>query len=180
MDLYSARTLADVAAMLLVSPKKLKYVLYARPVGDRYTSFSIPKRRGGFRIIHSPRKELKHMQQNLAAELYRVYRPRFAVQGFAIGRSIATNAELHLPARYVFNVDLKDFFPSINFGRVRGLFLKPPFSLPATVATILAQVCCHKNSLPQGAPTSPVVSNMICARLDRELTAVAKLHRCWY
>ncbi len=72
------------------------------------------------------------------------------------------------------NIDLKDFFPSINFGRVRGVFISKPYSLHADAATVLAQICCHDGELPQGAPTSPIISNMICKRLDNELYRLAK------
>ena len=74
----------------------------------------------------------------------------------------------------MFNVDLKEFFPSIHFGRVRGVFEKAPFHFTREVATVLAQLCCHQNGLPQGAPTSPVISNWICRGMDRELMALAK------
>ncbi len=82
--------------------------------------------------------------------------------------------------KYVLNVDLKDFFPQINFGRVRGLFMAPPYKLPPTVATVLAQICCHENQLPQGAPSSPIISNMICAKMDSEFQRLAKDNRCVY
>lgn len=78
------------------------------------------------------------------------------------------------------NVDLQDFFPTINFGRVRGLFMAKPFGATPRVATILAQICCHDNSLPQGAPTSPVISNLICFRMDAQLLRLAAEHRCVY
>jgi RNA-directed DNA polymerase len=77
-------------------------------------------------------------------------------------------------------VDLKDFFPSITFRRVRGLFEAKPYQLDHSVATVLARICCHKNSLPQGAPTSPIISNMICARMDSQLRQLAVRHRCAY
>jgi len=80
----------------------------------------------------------------------------------------------------VLNIDLSDFFPSINFGRVRGLFMHFPYNIPEGAATVLAQLCCHDNQLPQGAPTSPVVSNMICARLDSQLRLLAKENRCMF
>ena len=76
------------------------------------------------------------------------------------------------------NVDLKDYFPSINFGRVRGLFLA--MGAAEDAATVLAQICCHQGQLPQGAPTSPVVSNMICWKMDRQLADLAKVHNCNY
>ena len=78
------------------------------------------------------------------------------------------------------NVDLKNFFPTINFGRVRGLFMAKPFCAPANVSTMLAQICCHNGALPQGAPTSPVVSNLICYRMDGQLLQLARRHGCFY
>jgi len=86
----------------------------------------------------------------------------------------------HIKQRYVFNVDLKDFFPTINFGRVRGMFMGFPYKLPKNVATVLAQICCFNNQLPQGAPTSPIVSNMICAHLDSDLQRLAKTNKSNY
>ena len=106
--------------------------------------------------------------------------PKAPVHGFVPSRSIVTNAQQHVRKRYVFNIDLADFFGSIHFGRVRGVFRKPPYNLPANVATVLAQICCLSNKLPQGAPTSPVVSNMICARLDSQLRLLAKEKHCTY
>ena len=81
---------------------------------------------------------------------------------------------------YVFNLDIKDFFPSINFGRVYGLLLAKPYECTREVATVLAQICTVNNTLPQGAPTSPTVSNMICARMDSELRRLAQRNRCTY
>ncbi|MDR3607564.1 MAG: reverse transcriptase domain-containing protein, partial [Oligoflexia bacterium] len=76
--------------------------------------------------------------------------------------------------------DLEDFFPSINFGRVYGMFKAVPYSLKSEVATVFAQIACYKNALPQGAPTSPTISNMICSKLDGEMQRFAKQHRCTY
>ena len=95
-------------------------------------------------------------------------------------RSILTNAQQHLGKKFVLNIDLKDFFGSIHFGRVMGIFLAPPYKCSKEVATVLAQICCHSGKLPQGAPTSPVVSNMICARMDSQLRLLAKELRCTY
>src|SRR5262245_27596171 len=75
---------------------------------------------------------------------------------------------------------LDNFFPSINFGRVRGLFMAEPFNIPEKGATILAQLCCHHGVLPQGAPTSPIISNIICSRLDRQLMKLARSYHCFY
>jgi RNA-directed DNA polymerase len=140
----------------------------------------VKKRRGGFRDIFAPATSLRIMQDKLLQVLNEVYRPRGCVHGFVRDRSILSNAIRHVQRAWVLNVDLKDFFPSINFGRVRGMFMASPYRLPAEAATALAQVCCHENQLPQGAPTSPIVANMVCARLDGELLALAKVHRVTY
>jgi RNA-directed DNA polymerase len=90
------------------------------------------------------------------------------------GKNIVTNAQAHAKKRYVLNIDLKDFFPSINFGRVRGMLMATPYNLPPDVATVLAQICCYNNQLPQGAPSSPIITNMICAKMDSQLQWLAK------
>ncbi len=101
--------------------------------------------------------------------------------GFKRQRSIFTNAIKHQKRRYVFNIDLQDFFPSINFGRVRGFFIKDAnYMLHPKVATILAQIACHDNGLPQGAPSSPGISNLIGHVLDIRLCKLASANGCTY
>ena len=102
------------------------------------------------------------------------------VHGYALDKSIRTNAKVHCRRRWVVNIDLKDFFPSMHFGRVRGLFLSKPFGFNEQVATTLSQVCCFEGILPQGAPSSPIISNFICRRLDNELLAFAKRYKLSY
>lgn len=102
------------------------------------------------------------------------------MHGFTIDRSVATNAKQHVLSRLILNIDLLDFFPSIHFGRVRGIFANRPFNFPNDVSTILAQICCVNGSLPQGAPTSPLLSNLICRGLDRDLQRFARKNACEY
>jgi RNA-directed DNA polymerase len=170
----------QVAAMLEVEYKTLRYYVTRLPEDERYLSFKIPKRSGGERLIEAPATPLKIIQHKLNQVLQTVYQPRASTQGFVLKRSIVSNARLHVRQHYVLNIDLKDFFHSINFGRVRGLLMAVPYSLPERVATLIAQICCHRNRLPQGAPTSPVMSNMICARLDSNLQRLARDHGCRY
>jgi RNA-directed DNA polymerase len=176
--LRSLRTLDDLAALLDISPRALRRYSYG--IGRRYHQVEVKKRRGGVRIISQPADGLKIIQQKLAQLLAAAYRRRDAVHGFVTGRSIATNAAAHAGRRWVFNLDLTDFFPSINFGRVRGRLISRPYSLPENLATVVAQICCYNNQLPQGAPTSPVLSNMICSKMDAELERLASRHRCRY
>jgi RNA-directed DNA polymerase len=101
--------------------------------------------------------------------------------GFKRRRSIITNARQHRNKRFVFNLDLEDFFGSINFGRVRGFFLKDKnFSLHPKVATLLAQIACRKSALPQGSPCSPVISNLVGHILDIHLAKLAARAGCTY
>lgn len=176
----SLRCPEDVARLLRVKYATLNYYLYGLSAAKQYTQFSIPKRRGGQRVIRAPQNTLKTIQHRLHEVLVEVYAPKKCTHGFVNLRNVKTNAQGHVRCRHVLNVDLKDFFPSINFGRVRGLFMAKPYELNDKVATVLAQICCHKNELPQGAPTSPIVSNMICARMDVELSRLAREHHCLY
>ena len=177
---FALRTRQDVAELLEIDDSRLVYHLYIVQPSERYTTFDIPKKSGGVRGISAPATALKIIQRKLNQVLQHVYEPKAPVHGFVYGKSIVTNAEMHRGRGYVFNVDLKDFFPSINFGRVRGMFMAVPYQLPPPVATVLAQICCFNNELPQGAPTSPIVSNMICAKMDSQLRRLAQRHRCVY
>lgn len=157
---------------------QLAKLIYPSP---QYHSFTIPKKTGGQRIINAPAKKIKNIQWEvlkLIQSSYPSVKP--PVHGFAKKRSIVTNAEQHLGKNFIFNIDLKDFFPSIHFGRVRGVFLQKPFEFPIEIATVLAHICCKNGKLPQGAPTSPIISNLICRLLDRELQSLAKKHRATY
>lgn len=170
----------DAASFLDVSHGTMMYALYSAPDEERYRPFEIPKRTGGTRQINAPVGQVRKMQEAFAPHLARAYRAHPAAHGFIRERSILTNASLHAGQRLVLNVDLKEFFPSINFGRVRGLFMAPPFSLGPAAATVLAQLCTWRNGLPQGAPTSPHLSNLISMRLDRKLARLARQNGARY
>jgi RNA-directed DNA polymerase len=170
----------DIAELLEIRDYQLRYHLYIFPIEKAYKEFKIPKRSKGYRLIHAPRTSLKIIQRKLNQVLNCIYQPKPSTYGFTVGKSIIGNAEKHLQQKCVLNLDIKDFFPSINFGRVRGLFMAHPYNCPKEVATVLAQICCHDNKLPQGAPTSPTISNMICARMDSQLQYIARKHRCIY
>ena len=168
----------DVADLLEVDDSVLIYHLYRH--WPTYSEFELSKKSGEKRTIRVPVSNLKILQQKLLRVLTLIYEPRSSVNGFAKGRSILTNARFHTKKKLILNIDLKDFFPSINFGRVRGMFMANPYKLPPEVATVLAQICCYENELPQGAPTSPIISNMLCSKLDGEIQQIAKRYRCTY
>jgi len=176
------KTRQDVADLLEVDRAHLNYHLHISPRSTRYTTFDIPKRSGGTRKITTPVTALKIIQRKLNQVLQHVYyeKRRPSVHGFIPDHSILSNARSHLGREWVLNIDLKDFFPSITFPRVIGLFKKKPYEIPPPAATVLAQICCFEDKLPQGAPTSPIVSNMICAKLDNELHRLARKYKCRY
>lgn len=187
--LQKAQSLTDLAKLLGFTPKGVSYVLYKMDAVKKYRSFDIPKKSGGVRTIHAPEPQLALLQTRLAELLYACVSERkqvnarfwFASHGFHQGRTIVSNAEVHRRRRYVFNLDLADFFGTINFGRVRGFFIRDAmFSLEPKVATIIAQIACHDNALPQGSPCSPVISNLIGNILDLRLLALARDARCTY
>ena len=177
-------TRGELANLLNITEKSLIYYLYRIPIHKRYSTFKIPKKNGSERLISSPATHLKSAQKKLSGILYEIYTPYNETHGFVKKKSILSNAKIHVTAtkkpQWILNVDIQDFFGSINFGRVRGLFLKPPYRCNADIATLLAQICCHDNKLPQGAPTSPIISNLICRQLDRELRKVARENKCEY
>lgn len=176
----SLKTPREVARLLNYRYSALVYHLYKTPDTKKYTVFEIPKKLGGMRTVTAPNPALKYIQRRLALILQNVYETKPVVYGFVNGRNIVHNAKKHKKKTWVLNIDLENFFPSINFGRVRGMFMGKPYNLPASVATVLAQICCFNNQLPQGAPTSPIISNMICAKMDSDLQDLAWITRCFY
>jgi RNA-directed DNA polymerase len=171
----------DVAELLGLPLRKLTWWLWGIREHRRYEKFEIPRRTGDqVRLINAPIKPIKDLQRKLASVLSAGYRPPPNVHGFVHGRGPTSNARIHRRQEWLLRLDLEDFFPSINFGRVLGLFQAYPFDYPPDVAVMLAQLCCHNNQLPQGAPSSPVVSNLICRSLDKELGKLAKNERAFY
>ncbi len=170
----------SVVKFLNTKIRSLTYVLYVISENKKYTEFTIKKKNGKERIISSPNLALKKWQKKLNEVLQLCYINKIAVHGFIANKSIITNAFTHIKKRNVLNIDIKDFFPSINFGRIRGLFLNSPFNFTKEAATILAQICTFKNQLPQGAPTSPIISNFICSRLDQKMTKLGQKYYCTY
>lgn len=178
--LHSLSSRRDVAVLVGVPWQTLAWLLFRNGTDGYYNTWKIKKKSGGTREIRAPKSTLYRVQTALHPILQNSYQPRQAAHGFVKGRSVVTNASRHVNRRFVLNVDIADFFPSINFGRVRGLFLARPFECIPEVATILAQICCSDGSLPIGAPTSPVIANMICLRLDKELQGLARQCGSWY
>ena len=187
--LKNTKDLSGLATILGFTPKGVSYVLYKLSPPDKYRTFTIPKKNGGVRIINAPEPHLALIQSRLAEHLYECVaeiqreNPRYwlASYGFQKRKTIVGNAAAHTRRRYVFNVDIEDFFGSINFGRVRGFFIHDKaFKLDPAVATVIAQIACHENTLPQGSPCSPIISNLIGNILDVRILALARDARCTY
>ena len=160
-----------------------------------YTAFYIDKKNGDKRIIHAPVKGLKEIQKALNLILQVVHKPNKNATGFVPNKSIVDNSSVHVEKNYVFNIDLKDFFPSVDASRVWGRLLIKPFNLGNSderkkIANMIKTLCTTKLEverkvdgnwkkekrfvLPQGAPTSPTITNAICDRLDRRLSGLSR------
>ncbi|WP_285017120.1 retron Ec67 family RNA-directed DNA polymerase/endonuclease [Novosphingobium sp. fls2-241-R2A-195] len=184
-ELKKADTIYAIADLLGFQAKNLAYVLYSIPSSEKYTDFCISKKNGGIRTISAPCPQLKLIQKRLSDILYECRKEislgKSQIRSFGFERGIGTfeNASCHRKKRWVFNADISNFFPSFNFGRVRGYFISNnEFNLHQDVATIIAQIACHNNQLPQGSPCSPIIANLICGSLDFRLSRLAKRNRC--
>jgi len=143
-----------------------------------YTQHFILKRNGDKRLIYAPAPELKLLQKrlNYFLQAYYLWIKPLQVYGFTIHQpkrerlcNIAENAAMHTAKKFILNIDLKDFFPSITAKRVRDMFLSPLFGFNTNIATALTLLTTYKGCLPTGAPTSPAISNFMCLKLDEDL-----------
>ncbi len=196
--LPAANTALELASAMKLSLGALRFLAFSREVSttSHYHRFTIPKKTGGVRLISAPHKRLKAVQHWILARVLEPLALAEQAHGFVAGRSTVTNALPHLGAAVVVNVDLKDFFPTVTYRRVKGLFKKLGYS--EEVATVLGLLCSEPDiteaeldgtryfvargprRLPQGAPTSPAITNVLCRRLDRRLTGWAKKHGFTY
>jgi len=182
--------LSDAKKMLYgekCKPIRLKSLTYyANPeiCKKRYHTFTIKKKSGADRTINSPVKGLKSILRSLNFVLQCIYNPLEVATGFVMNKSIVDNAKMHVGHNYVLNLDLKDFFHSFNRNRVKIGFMYEPFNLSGErepMAFLLASLCTHpfeingevKTALPQGSPTSPTLTNILCKKLDRRLNGLA-------
>jgi RNA-directed DNA polymerase len=184
-------TPADLAGALSLPIPRLRWLAYHTEVATRvhYVSFTVPKKSGGDRVLHAPHRTLAKVQQWVLANIVSKLPACEPAHGFIPGRSIVSNARPHAGKAVLLNMDLENFFPSITFPRVRSVFQRTGYS-PA-VATVLALLCteCPRKKvvyagqtyhvatgprgLPQGACTSPALSNQVARRLDKRLAGLA-------
>ena len=174
-DFLGIKDIDSLAKVLEIDIKHLRQVIYANDYTQNYRMFFMRKKNGGMRVIEAPKGHLRTIQQRLNTvlnEFYSSYAPEPA-HGFVIGKSIATNAALHVNKQWVMNCDLENFYGSISKQRVSGLFSHAPFYLGHQVADLLATLFTTRTGLPQGAPTSSTLSNMIAYSLDHQLSHFA-------
>lgn len=163
-----------------ISSAMLKYFSSDKIAPKRYRIFHIRKKSGGLREIKAPCRQLDVILTCINVMLKACYEPSDAAMGFTSGKSVLDNASVHVGHNYVFNIDLKDFFPSIQQARVWRRLQLRPFNFSREIANVLAGICCafdenaQGNVLPQGSPASPILTNAICDKLDRRMKGVAK------
>jgi retron-type reverse transcriptase len=182
----------DVADALGLSVKRLRWLAYhaEAPSRTHYVYFEVPKRTGGTRLLAAPHEDLKKAQRWILENVLAKLPVTDAAHGFVGGRSVVSNAVPHVGRDVVVNCDLKDFFPSVTFVRVRGVFEAIGYS--PSVATVLALLCTEsprsrvemegrtywvavgERALPQGAPTSPALANQVARKLDQRLSGIAR------
>ncbi|WP_108700714.1 retron Ec67 family RNA-directed DNA polymerase/endonuclease [Phytobacter sp. SCO41] len=187
--LQACRNKFELADLLQIKITFLTNVLYRIRPENQYKRFTIKKKSGGEREIFAPDDKLKDIQKRLSELLYICQEEiltknntnRNLSHGFERNKTIITNAERHRNKNAVLNIDIENFFPSFNFGRVRGFFIaNQHFKLHPNVATIIAQIACFDGKLPQGSPCSPVITNLICRVLDFRLSRLAVAYGCSY
>lgn len=185
MEIQGLQSRRQIAELLGVPLKELTYILYVQKPETFYRLFEIPKKNGGFRKIDAPEGPLIYIQRMLARRLTAWILEKklntSVSHAFKKGRSIITNARAHRNRRFVLSVDFRDFFNNIHFGRIEGFFQKNKyFGFSREAAIVIAQLTCYHGSLPQGAPTSPVLSNLICQIMDRRILELASKYRVHY
>lgn len=180
IEFLEIKTLAELASVLNIKQGTLNYYLKSGVDLISYKSFEIIKKDGGTRTIEAPFIQLKYIQKKIKQYLEKLYVPKKVTHGYVFGKSICTNAVPHVHKNVVLNVDIKDFFPSIHFGRVLGMFQKEPFNFNKIIAVALTKLVCYNGRLPQGAPTSPIISNIIARALDNDLIKLSSKYKLLY
>lgn len=191
-DLPHFENVEELAKAMNLSIGKLRFLAYNRKVStvSHYKRFYLPKKSGGKRLISAPMPLLKDAQYWILSNILYKININESAHGFVPKRSIVSNAQKHIGQEVVINLDLKDFFPSIDYKRVKGLFLTLGYS--QQIATIFSLICTEadvdmieidrktyysaktERKLPQGAPTSPAITNLICYRLDKRFEGLAQ------
>jgi retron-type reverse transcriptase len=163
------RTVDDLAEHTHLSPQFIRYLSYR--ANYLYKRYEIPKKDGSVRVIAQPSRELKAVQAWILRNILNKLSSSDNCKGFEVGCSILDNAAPHVGANFILNLDLKDFFPSIKAAKVYNIFSSIGYS--KSVAAILTNLTVVDGRLPQGAPTSPKLANLICLKLDSRIQGYA-------
>lgn len=182
----------DLAQLLGIEYKQLRFLAYHRDVVsiDHYNRYTVPKKKGGFRNIAAPKSTMKYAQRKILEEILSKISISDYAHGFLKGKSVITGAEAHIKQpELLINMDIKEFFPTITFQRVRGMFKS--FGYSPYIASLLAVICTYcervpievrgktkyvktsERILPQGSPASPMITNILCINLDKRLNGLA-------
>lgn len=188
----------SLANGLGISINELRFLSFSRIVStvSHYRKFYLPKKSGGKRLIAAPMQRLKQAQYMVLEQLLNKVVLHEAANGFVKKRSIVTNAQQHTGKKLLLNLDIKDFFPSVDFKRVKGVFRKLGYA--EKISSLLALICTEaptdevsidgknyfvqkgKRVLPQGAPTSPALTNILFYKCDKRLQGLAAKTGCTY
>ena len=171
---------------------ELQLCSYARLGKKKFRKYNIKKKSGGQRTISIPNitgyKRFLHYIKLILQSLYNA--PR-CVNGFVLGKSIVDNALAHQGHTYIYNIDLENFFHSVSYRQVEKSLQQNPFNCSKKFSHAIANFCCmnsvlegvnsiHKYCLPQGSPASPILTNIVCYRMDKQLVELSRLHNVRY
>ncbi len=193
--LHSAK---DVAKAMNITVAELRFLAYSRKNSktSHYKRFKVAKKSGGFRLISAPMPRLKKAQHFILEDILNKVTMHPKAHGCVLEKSILTNALPHVNKDVVINQDLKNFFPSITYKRIKGVFKSMGYS--EQVSVIFALLCSEPKILdvtllgenyfaqqgdrflPQGSPCSPALSNIICKKLDYRLDGLASKYGFTY
>lgn len=163
-------TFQDLADHTCLSGSQLWWLLFA---GHKaYTIFRVAKKAGGFRSIAHPTRLLRFTQRWILRNILEKLHTTPSSYGFERGSKLRLHAEQHLGAQAILTLDIENFFPSISIAQVTRVFLTAGY--PSSAASMLARLCTCMNALPQGAPSSPRLANLVCFRMDRRLAQFAQ------
>ncbi len=191
-NLFLIKDAKDLSSKMGINLKELRFLTYTQKLSTRrdYVHFQMAKKTGGFREISAPKPKLKRLQYWILENILNKVAVSEKAHGFVAKRSIVSNAKPHIAKAVVINCDLENFFPTLTYARVKGFFSSLGYS--SELATIFAMLTTEaeqkevnldgeqlflytgKRYLPQGSPASPMISNLICRKLDKRMSGIAK------
>lgn len=188
----------EVAKAMNITLSELRFLTFSRKNSkiNHYKRFKVAKKSGGYRLISAPMPRLKKAQHYILEQILNKVTTHPKAHGCVLGKSILSNAEPHVNKAVVINQDLKNFFPSVTYQRIKGIFKS--FGYSEQVAVILSLLCSEpkildisllgenyfaqrgNRFLPQGSPCSPALTNILCKNMDYRLEGVAKKYGFGY